>query len=185
MPEGVIASTSGVAPAPAEGDGSVISDGSGTVAAGVRIPAAEAAALADGKVTLTEYQQGFAAFKACIESSGGRIRVTAVDPRSGYIRYQTGNDVGSPAGPDNGTPESVCYHTTFGLVETGFTATDPAYLAVEDDEALQDYLENTRPCLLAHGVNAPKDITPRTEQWNQIYQEWQKLYDEGKCSVGN
>ncbi|HYY12343.1 MAG TPA: hypothetical protein VE781_15505 [Kineosporiaceae bacterium] len=162
-----------------------------TVAPSPTVPAAvtavmsaqQKAVLADGKVTLVEYQQSFDAFSRCVTAKNGRVRVTERDPASGAVRYETGADIGSPDQPHLDTIEGRCYAQEFARAEAVFVSTDPAYRASMRQRQVQDYLQKVRPCLVANNVAAPDTIEPASERAAALFDQWNKLVAQGKCKV--
>jgi hypothetical protein len=162
------------------------SHGSGATQSSVAIPAksvssAQMQYLADGKVTLAEYQEAFASFEACVTKQGGRIRVTSRDPASGAILYETGAETGTPTAPNLASPEGRCYGEYFGKVEVAFQSTDPAFLASLRQQQIQIYLTSVKPCLQKNGVAAPATVEPGSDEFVKLGDQAYKFVTQGKC----
>jgi hypothetical protein len=151
-----------------------------TATAGQDIPTGQRSALADGKVTLAEYQTAFASFASCVSNGGGQLEETSRDA-SGLIHYGTPVRLGSPDAPDLTSVEGRCYHDTFDRIEFVFQTTDPAVLAAAAAEARRRYAEQIRPCLIKNGKSAPETVDPGTATFNRLFDEWAKFDQRGKC----
>ena len=147
----------------------------------INIPSAQRAALADGKVSLAEYQAAFAAWQQCVASGGGRLRVDSRDSQTGVIMYSAGSRLGTWAAPRADSPEARCYHEQFDYVEQTFMANNPEIQRRQRAEAVLNYQKFTRPCLLKNGISAPEQVQIDSAAFAQYVSQAAEFERSGKC----
>jgi hypothetical protein len=140
-------------------------------------------ALADGKVTLAEYQAGFARWVQCSKDGGVIVEAEKTDPMSGLISFRIyGNGDGSDNPRESPTnPAGKCYRSTFAAIDQWFGANDPlvqAHLA-EEDRAF--FREQMVPCLQKNGESASLDAKPGDAEWARVFERHVELTNAGKC----
>lgn len=148
------------------------------------VPAEQRAALADGHVTLAEYQAAFAKWEKCVTEGGGLLKAESRDPKTGLITYQVGARLGTPEQPRADSVEARCYHAYFDVIETAYTEGNPLIRQQEQSEAIKNYQTMDRPCLLRNGIAAPANIVFDSDLFRQLIAKAGELENEGKCSSG-
>jgi hypothetical protein len=137
-------------------------------------------ALADGVVTLAEYQAALDAWVKCTAAAGGTIEVLETDPSSGVVTYQSRSPLDDPQ-----APEGRCYMEHFDDVEIVFQRTDAAAVASAREQSRAVYLEVARPCLIANGLMAPTDADPGSDAFGSLLTQFGDLNQRGLCGVAD
>lgn len=139
----------------------------------------ESEAFADGRITLEEYRAAFQSWVECAAVGGGVVEETASDAASGVIGFRTGAPIDSFDPP---SPERDCYLEHFDNIESYFMSTDAGALEYIRLSSLQDFRDRMEPCLRSNNVEIPDNLSPGTERYGVLLDEFVKLSSEGKCA---
>ena len=145
------------------------------------LPEAQRPAFEDGTVDTAEYTEAFERFQQCANASSEQVIFNSRDPVSGYIEYGVNESEGGSM-IDPTTPNGRCYQAEFEWIELAWQLSDPTLLEQGRQEEIDRYANETLPCLLKHGVEAPATydgvVTP---EFIALGEEWYRLYQAGKC----
>lgn len=144
------------------------------------VPSEQAAALADGTVTATEYRAAFDGFQQCVTDGGGSITLTDTDAVTGELTYTSSGDLLAP-GQMGGSTENECYQRFFAQVEVTFSLTDPGVQDNLSSEQMQIFDQTIRPCLEYAGVDIPDDLAYGTADWLRMLDENTRALNAGEC----
>lgn len=145
------------------------------------VQASQQEALADGEVTIDEYNEGYEAFRSCAEERGGTVETLGVDPASGLIAYSTATDIFDRDSSGELSVEGQCYSETFIAIEATFETTNPAAVAAAQQGIMDAFDLDVRPCLEANDVLIPDGLVVDSADWDQLTIEFSQLQQSGAC----
>lgn len=136
--------------------------------------------LADGEVTVEEYQSAFASFARCAEERGGYVAEVQRNPRSGEILYETGGKLLDP-GESGSSVENDCYQEHFAEIEVVFATTNSAALSEAEQHDWDYWYYAFVPCLELLGVEYPDEIVMYSPEYMEISQVAIDAFISGDC----
>lgn len=148
------------------------------------LPEAQRAAFEDGTVDTAEYTAAFERLQACANATGENVTFNRRDPVSGYIEYGINTvDGGGDPQEDPNSINGRCVAEEWFWTELAWQLSDPTFLEQGRQVEVDRYANETLPCLIENGVDAPAtfDGVPTPESI-ALGDEWLRLYQAGKCS---